>query len=140
MMRSVPQEREVICPSCSATRRTKANRNVWITCLSCGHAFRVPAGTATTPAAPAAPAGPVAAGGVVVEHATVKVPQAARPRERGTADVASDDQDARTTGSAPAEDHPPRPVPSGRTGDPVQLAEAGRRGGLARYARSRIRV
>lgn len=123
--------RDVACPSCAAVKNTGANIGVKLVCSSCGAAFRCPPPEPATAAAagaappdegrPAAPAAPNGTG-VTVSRAAPVIPQVARPRERG-------------------QDHPPAPVvtnPTGKTG-PVELHRAaGRRGGLASYARGRM--
>lgn len=141
-------ERDAICPHCGEARRCRANPGVALVCNGCGERFFAPPIDPTTGAPPAGPG--VSAGGVTVERGRPVVVQTARPRARAGEledDLPTDDDDGRPIGEpAPGEPiTPPAPAPTptggrdGKTGDVKVLTEAGRRGGLAKYARSKVR-
>lgn len=149
------QPRTVTCPSCTAPKTTKANRGVRLVCASCGAEYRCPPAEpgaflvgSPGPAAPATVTPEPATSAVTVARGRPVVPQTARPRERGTATPGGPGQAPPATGPQPATPapvgepdraEPSGPARSGKTGDPERLRSAGRRGGLANYARSRRR-
>jgi ribosomal protein S27E len=126
-------ERDVECPHCGATRRTKAARSTRISCLSCGELFPAPqppaptgdeAGVAPDPGSDPAPTPAAQPGGVKVERATsTTVKQKARPRSHTAPGGPS---------AEPAEPEvEPEPLPRHAHPQTAVAKRAGRRGGRA---------
>ena len=144
----MPAERTVTHDACGHQRTTKANPGVALLCPGCFEKFLAPPidESAPAPARDDRP-GPPASTGVVVDRARPVIPQRARPRARAGED--STEGTGASDSELSPEDGPPAapPAPSagsggrdGKTGDIETLTHAGRRGGLASYARSKIRA
>jgi ribosomal protein L37AE/L43A len=144
-------ERTVACPECKTERTTRAGTGTRLGCSSCGLKFPAPPPVAEAPGAPAKPA-------VKRAKATKSVArQNARPRPKKTAPPSAGPDRKPSPEPAPpkpapaaaaadgltdppAAPAPQDPIPEGGTPEPEtegrrRQRAAGRRGGLAYYAR-----
>lgn len=142
---AVAAPRTVTCPSCGTQRETKGNPGVRLVCRSCGEPFLVP--RSSEPPAPAP--GPASSssssdddlGGIRVTRGRPVIRQRARPRDRGAGDQLEGDQGAVAVLEQPAGDQlegDQLEQPTAEERRRRLFQEAGRRGGLARYARERL--
>lgn len=136
MSQTVPAEREVSCPKCGATKKTKASQNVRLRCPGCGAPFLAPAPAVppvvsqATPKAAAAPVQPKASkprGVAVVKASGVTVRSNAKVRKPAATSAEPADPKGPPSPAPPA---PSKPPP-----DQERHKQAGRRGGLGFYQR-----